>query len=655
MRKIALVLLVLLLSVSFMALAEGQKEESKEEPKAEEPQAAPAAGGEAPQIAEMVKAGKLPPLEDRLPKDPVVLNPVEKVGQYGGTWDQAVGSPGMGEWLMYVMVEPLVRWKPDLTGYMPGLAKAWEYSDDGMHYTIYLREGVKWSDGAPFTADDIMFWWEDLILDEEYEENPPRWSRMGGGELMTVDKIDDYTVRFNFPEPDFIFHAAIAQGFWECRGYLTPSHFLKQFHPRYNPDGGDYQKLREVRTDQHLNPDYPGLWAWQTESWDASKGILIMERNPYYWKIDSAGNQLPYIDRVQCTVTESKLLPLKAIAGEIDCKARGFRMTDIPLLLENQEKGDYRVIMWQTGDGGAPMLFLNWDVVDENLRPVFRNQKFRIALSLAMNRDRIRQIVYNGFGDLQNATMSEYLMHYNAPGGRQLDQEWAQAYADYDPEKAKELLNEAGIVDQDGDGMRDLPDGSPMLLLFDVDVNGLESIDACQLMAEDWQAVGVNTQVNAISGANITARSRNAELHFQVFGYGSDVDLLTYPDNVFPVGNSRFHPLIGRWQQTGGDEGEEPTGWMRELLDLYYEAIATKDTTARNQLVLDAIRLHVEHGPVIYAPLRGLPVAVVVKNNFRNVPEFGVAPNGTTYAPITGPWAPGFPGTTEPSQYFIEQ
>ena len=189
-------------------------------------------------------------------------------------------------------------------------------------------------------------------------KNPPRWA-WRAEELMTVEKIDDYTVQFNFTAPYYVFHTAIAQGYWENVGYFAPKHYLQQFHPKYNPEVEDYQKLMEIRTNSHLNPDYPVLYAWRTVSWDASKGVLIAERNPYYWKVDTEGNQLPYIDRVEVSIVQdAKLIPLKVIAGEIDAQFRPFEFRDISLLLENQDKGDYRVLSWAVGDGGA-IVFLH--------------------------------------------------------------------------------------------------------------------------------------------------------------------------------------------------------------------------------------------------------------------------------------------------------
>ncbi len=611
---------------------------------------------EAPMFEEQVQAGLLPTVAERLPvaSDIVVVDPVESIGQYGGTWRMVDTGPGLGQFSMAAAVEPLVRWLPDLSGYEPGLAKDWDYSDDGRTLTIYLREGVKWSDGYPFTTEDIMFWWDDLITNREYPESAPRWA-WSGGERMDVVALDEYTIQFQFAQPYFTFHTAVAQGFWENRGYYAPKHYLTQFHPEYSDDG-DYVTLREMRTDVHLNPEYPGLYAWMTESWDAARGVFRAVRNPYFWKVDTEGNQLPYIDYIEVTIIQdSNMIPLQASAGELDAQFRGFSFRDISLLMENQERGDYRVILWQYGDGGAPMIFINWDVTDLALREVFRNQNFRQAISYALDRQRINEIVFNGFGTIQNATMSHFLVHYNHPDGPATHERWMNAYAQHDPELAKQLLDDAGIVDLNGDGFRQKPDGSALRLLYDVSATDLQSIDALQLMIEDLAEVGINASVNSVSGELMGSRSQSGEIQFQTFGYGSEVDLIPFPDNVFPVGNTRFHPLTGLWQQTGGEEGEEPTGVMRELLDIYYEVIRTGDEQERNGLILRAIDLHIDEGPFIYAPVAHIPAPVIVKSNMRNVPEFGVAPNGKTYYPVLGPWAPGFPGTVECSQFYFVQ
>jgi len=606
---------------------------------------------EAPMLTDLVRQGKLPSVEKRLPSpsDVYIVKPVEEVGQYGGTWRMIDTGPGMGFWCMVNAVEPLVRWnrtKDGYKGFKPGLAKSWSYSKDGKSCTIFLRKGVKWSDGEPFTADDIMFWWNDLILNKDYPEDPPRWA-WRTGKLMTVKKVNDYTVQFNFAAPYYTFHTAIAQGYWENVGYLTPKHYLQQFHPKYNSKIKDYQKLREIRTNPHLNPDYPVLYAWRTISWDASKGVLIAERNPYYWKVDTKGNQLPYIDRVEVSILQDpKLIPLKTIAGEIDAQFRPFELKDISLLLENQTKGNYRVLRWAVGDGGATVFYINWDVKDAKLKPIFRNQDFRIALSVAINRNRINQIVYSGLATPAQATMGKYLIHYQGvPGAQEFHKEWTTTYAEYDPEKAKKLLDKVGLKDVNNDGWRELPDGSPLKLLIDVDATNLTAIDGLKLVADDLKAVSLNVSLNTISPELWGTRAQSGDFHFQGWATAGDIDLINYPDNIFPIGNTRFHPLTGLWNMTGGKQGNPPEGPMKELLDLYEKALGTRNEVERNKIILEACRIHITEGPFAIAACYDLPAVVIVKNNFRNVPEFG----------ITGPWAIGEPGTSEPSQFFIKR
>lgn len=607
---------------------------------------------EAPMLKALVEEGKLPPVAERLPvaEDLYIVEPYEEVGQYGGTWRMVDTGPDMGPWNMINAVEPFVRWNKvgdGYEGFKPGLAKGWEYSEDGRSMVLYLREGVRWSDGHPFTADDIMFWWDDLMTNDDYGfELPPRWARRQG-ELMSVEKVDDYTVRFGFVAPYYTFHTAIAQGFWENVGYLAPKHYLKQFHPEYNRDAGDYQKLREVRTNTHLNPDYPVLYAWRTVSWDASKGVLVAERNPYYWKVDTSGNQLPYIDTVEVTIIQDdSLIPLKAIAGELDAQFRPFDLKDASLLMENREKGDYRILRWAVGDGGATVFYVNWDIEDPQLRSVFRNQDFRIALSLALDREKICEIVWGGLATPAQATMGRYLIHYQGvEGSEKFHEEWTSTYAEYDPERAKELLDRAGLVDVDGDGWRELPDGSPFQLLLDIQAENITGIDGMALIAEDLKAVGLNAIVNSIGPELWGTRAQTGEFQFQGWATAGDIDLINYPDNVFPIGNTRFHPLTGLWHQTGGAKGEAPTGPMKELLDLYEEALGIEDEIERNKVILEACRIHIDEGPFAIGAGYDLPAVVLVRNNFRNVPEAG----------ITGPWAIGEPGASEPSQFFFKK
>ena len=328
---------------------------------------------EAPMLAEMVASGDLPPLAERLPVEPLVVEPVESLGKYGGIWRQALVGGQDNAWLTRtISYEHLVRWTREWTGVEPNIAKSFEGNAEGTEYTFELREGMKWSDGAPFSADDLLFWYENIIGNEEYEaaHNVPSWLT-SGGEPVVVEKIDDYTVVFKFAEPNGLFLQNIATPGGEV---LTrwPKHYCSQFHPDYNADNldalieeagaNDWVNLMELRCGsvsgtpydaRWYNADLPTLMAWDiVSSYAEGSTQVVAERNPYYWKVDTAGRQLPYIDRAIYDILEDReVLLLKVLNGEIDMMSRHFNTNDNKAVLaDNMEAGDFS--FFETIGGG---------------------------------------------------------------------------------------------------------------------------------------------------------------------------------------------------------------------------------------------------------------------------------------------------------------
>ena len=414
---------------------------------------------EAPALAEMVAAGELPPVDERLPDEPLVIEPVEEIGQYGGTWRSVDNGEGNGWTQMSTSVEPFLKWNRDVNGFRPNIVTSWEWNDDATELTVHFRQGIKWSDGDPMTVDDYLFWWNDMVLDEDVPVNAPFGTTVRG-ELMSVEKVDDYTLHFSFPYSNPLFLEYKSRGAYHSSLHMVPEHYMRQFHPKYS-DAEDATELVNHYgwTSRLHHPGMPTIYAWMVADYVEGQR-LVLERNPYYWKVDTAGNQLPYIDRLDITIPEgapNELVVLKSIAGELDFQSRGVNLLDIPLVIENQEAGDYRVIIWNNGDYAWPWIMPMYDYPDEDIVDLMYMKEFRQALSHAINRDRINEITSLGMATARQFSLSAESPEFQTEEGQAFYQEWAASYASYDPELAGQLLDSIGVVDADGDGWRDPP------------------------------------------------------------------------------------------------------------------------------------------------------------------------------------------------------
>jgi peptide/nickel transport system substrate-binding protein len=606
---------------------------------------------EVPMLAELVKAGELPSADQRLPADLMVIRPVEEIGEYGGTWHAVHGGPDMGELKMIFGYDTPVRCNMDYTEYIPNLARETKISEDGKTFTIYFRRGLKWSDGQPFTTEDLKFWWEDLALNEEYEVITRPWWGYKGGKPMEVEFIDDYTMVFHLAEPDFsVVPNVFGAGFWEWEPLMKPKHYLKQFHPKYNPDS-DWETFQE-KDYWWQNPDYPVVFAWHCVSYVPGERV-VFERNPYYWKVDTAGNQLPYIDRIESTeVPNEEVRLLQVAAGQCDATWRGvYDPRNVPLLQEKAEAGDYRVILWEDACDGWPGFLINQNYVeDEWMRNLLRDVKFRKALSCAIDRDRMNEVLWGGLGrPQQGVAVEEHSWGFQNLEGQKAIWEWATSDIAYDPEKVGRTLDEIGLAGKDTEGFRTRPDGSKLEFILDItDWGGVGiNTEAATILKEEFEAVGLRTILNAVYGtaeSDLRQTEGTYQLRMAVMG---GFNLWTYPDEVFPTRDNRAWPMVGKWHQTGGKEGEapEPGSPEERLLKLYEKGAREPDFDKRCKLLQDAIRIHIEEGPFFMGMAGNLPIPVVVKNNFRNVPNYG----------ILGPWEVGAPGNTCPEQYFFKQ
>jgi len=603
---------------------------------------------EAPMLTNMVTEGKLPPLEERLPENPLIakhdFDGYEKPGVYGGTWHRFHTDAGMGTWKMVAGYAPFVRWKFDCSGLEPGLAEAWEFNDDGSVLTLHLRKGLKWSDGHPFSSECFAFYY-DICLDERHQYKPPVWCLVNG-EPMKVETPDDYTIVMKFVGPNWLVPLWLATGFWWCDEYNIPKHYMKQFHPDYNSMYNDFVEF-DRQNKSHQNPERPTLWPWRVVRFEKGGYRVFLERNPFYYVVDDLGRQLPYIDYVKTVlIPDPQVRVLKILAGEVDCQYRGMALEDLSLFLKGQERGGYRVLKWESTAGAQPAILINWSDNDPVLRQLIRDQRFRRALALGIDRVKCNEIAWRGLLQPQAATVSQEGWHFADVIGQELFEKWKQADADFELNKANALLDEMGLTQRDEEGYRLRPDGKRLTIVMDVPASNLnrQENDIGLIIAQGWREMGLDPVLHTPPGAELGLRRTLGEYTISMHGE-AEMDLFTYPDWVFPTLPKYWHPKVGKWYQTGGKEGEAPTGPMKKLLDLYDAIKEEEDLQKRHQYVRDAVRIHIEEGPFHLGTAARSPSLVIIANHFHNVPNDG----------ILGPWAIVTPATSYPEQCFIQE
>ena len=586
---------------------------------------------------------KLPPLADRLPAEPLVVAPYDSIGKYGGTFDALSNATESGTSdFMAVRHVNLVRYSDDLETIVPNVAKGWEWNDDFTQLTFFLRKGHKWSDGAPFGAEDVEFWYENLAIDTNVREKPKDYALVGG-KPMTVDVIDAHTVRFNLPSPKpgllSPFANPYAQGF-------QPKHFLGQWHPAVSPDAdAKAQKLgfengyaaiaayygssdwMDTPTPMLTNSDKLSVLPAHTAP-TLESHIIIAEStegrhlvaNPYFHMVDTAGNQLPYInEQDELFVGESEVRLLKLVNGEVSFKQQALNLDYAPLLLENQEKGNYT--MQLKPEVAMPTFAFNVTSEDLEKRKVFGNLKFRQAMSVAINRDEINEVIFFGTG-----TPQQYIGFSPTPSF--VDKEWTQHYAQFDPKLANQLLDEIGMKDVDGDGMRELPNGEPLVLNLQVATQAI-SIKQVELVGQHWGSVGINNTVKEVTTDEFRSAMSSNQLDVTMYSKGQPLavilgisELFIPPyDNYF---NQRTAMLWAEYIDSDGASGVKPPAWAYEMIDdISAFQSATPGSAESNRLGQKLVKNLTEHLLFIGTVKSVSPV--YHHNTLKNFPEYKTA------------------------------
>ena len=579
---------------------------------------------EAPMLAERVAAGELPPVEERLPENPAVVEPLEGIGVHGGTWRRlAMGGRdiSLASRLGY---EPLVRWDRTGKNVAPGLAESWEILDAGRTYVFHLRKGLKWSDGHPLTSEDLLFYYEDVLCNKELSPVFPSWL-MVAGERVKLTAPDPYTVIFSFVAPHGLFLEMLA---YRSHGIIFPKHYLKQFHADYADPAELERKAKErgmalwrqlfgLKADCNNNPDLPTCRPFNiTVPSPATR--MVAERNPYYWKVDPEGNQLPYIDRITyANVQNNEIITIKAMAGETDFQARGIDATNYALFMENRERGNYHVL--RDLSPGSVVLYVNQYSKDAELRPLLQDRRFRIALALAINREELIFLLYSGMAVPSRGIASPYDPYYLP--------EFDEKYLEYDPGRANALLDQLGMK-KDARGMRRLPSGRPfrqMLNVFPSEAG--TTSDLWQLVADYFREVGLDFTVKLDAPALSRLQVCNGNSDFWAYavaGMNWVVDPVWY---VPWASSTYFAPLYGRYVASRGKDkqGVKPPPEIQRLVDWYLDMCSVpRDETGRipkRRLELGRSILRQWSQECYTIGICRQELVTIVSNRFKNVPE----------------------------------
>ena len=594
--------------------------------------------------APMLDGLDLPALEDRLPENPIVIEPYESIGTYGGTWNMVTNTTPTSHAYELLCYEQLLRMSAGGTPIISNLAESWTMSDDGTTFTFNLMKGVKFSDGEPFTTADILFWLDDVHLNTDLYSSFPSWLIVGG-EKPTVTAADDYTVTFQYSNPAPFFTLQIAYPTHET--YL-PKHYMEQFHADFAAQA-DLDALVAAQsysawTDMFLtksnwesNQELPMLFAWQMKVY-AEDGCT-WERNPYYYKVDTEGNQLPYIDSIQSQVAAGvDVAQMMAFSGEAELQtfSVGQFPADTMILKQNTEMGNYTVVDAPIGEANVCNFGFNMTYEDEALRTLFRNKDFRIAMSYAVNREDIRQLIYLGqpVEIRQCAPLRKSPWYHEAA---------AQNYVEYDVDTANEMLDSIGLTERDADGYR-LLDGQPLSIVIEIMSKRTDFIDAMEMVATNWQEVGVNTTAKSTETSLYSDRMNGNQLMAGVYYAGPGIQTPIDPSRVLPISVSNvWAPLWGTWRATDGASGEEPPAEVLRQFELYDELVVTVDDARAKELWAELMDIQAEN-MWAYGICDRASVPIVVANSFHNVPATGWDIS----------WEAGNIGTTNPCQYWKE-
>jgi peptide/nickel transport system substrate-binding protein len=588
--------------------------------------AASGLAGEAPELTQLVEEGKLPPLEQRLPENPFVVDlpsAGKTVGEYGGSIRMLMGSvKDIGQVTVYEYAR-LVGYNHDIE-MVPDIMESVTTEDD-KHFVFKIREGHKWSDGYLLTSEDFRYFWEDMV-------NDPELGREGVPSAMVVDEeppqfkvIDELTFSYSWSKPNKAFLQALAAPAPEY--IYRPAHYMKQFHAKYadeeilqamvrqaNVDSWAALHTRMQRQRRPENPDLPTLQPWMnTVASPAAR--FIFKRNPYFHRVDNEGNQLPYVDRLIMDVVSSNVIAAKTGSGESDLQARYLRFDNYTFLKESEERYGFNTYLWTTGKGSEFALFPNLNAQDPVWRGLMRDVRFRRALSLAIDRDEINQIIYFGLASPSANTV--------LPQSPLFREEYRDAWSQYDIEQANALLDAAGLGARDSDGVRLLPNGKRAEITIESAGESSQETDVLELVTDHWSRVGIQAFVRASQRDIFRRRAFSGETLISVF-FGMNNGLANAemrPEELAPTSQAQLQwPKWGEYFETKARSGEPPEmPGVQEQINLYNQWLVSSDRDEQREIWHEMLKTYTDQ---VYSigTVNNTRHPVVVSKKLRNVP-----------------------------------
>jgi len=589
--------------------------------------AAPMPFVEPPSLVAQVKARIIPPVAQRLPAELSIA----RIEQYGGR----VGRHG-GDWRMLVYRAKDVRMML-VYGYArlvafdrfyklgADLLQSFEVKD-GRSFTFTLRRGHKWSDGAPFTSENFRYLWEDVILNRKlYPAGPPRMLLVDG-KLPKFEVLGKTKVRYTWHASNPYFLQALARPL--PLAIFLPSHYLKNFHPKYTARDKLDHLVRTLRRpnwaslhhkmNDFRNPLRPTLQPWINRTPQPADRFVGV-RNPYYHRVDSRGLQLPYIDRLIVSVTDSRLISAKSGAGETDLQARGLDFNDYTFLKMGEQRNNFKVRLWREARGSHLALYPNLNINDPVWRKLFRDVRFRRAMSLAINRHEINQVLFFGLVLEGNNTVLPESPLYK----ERLRTDWAQ----FDLGQANRLLDELGLTERRSDGIRLLPDGRPLEIIVETAGESSLQTDVLELIRDSWREVGIKLFTRPSQREVFRRRVFAGETQVAIW-YGLENGMVTPESDPWELAPVRQISLQwskwGKYYESNGLAGEpSDMSIVYELLDLY--AAWQRATSGVERFKIWSRMLDIHRDQVFTLGLvSGMFQPVVVSNRMVNVPEKGI-------------------------------